>query len=371
MKQKRRICWVTASYMLQVDLPLLSRLAEEYDIHWWFRGDPESSSAALARRYAERHGLRLLFHHPAYWWFSPAGIAVERRFVADLAREDYDLWYFDVSTFPFLYFAISALLPHERVVIAMHHGKIHSGMRFKTLYRPFLRMLNASDFNLQYFSQSQAEAFRGADPSREFVIPLAINDFGESSMIPPDDKVVFTVFGNIIPSKNVELLIRAADMLWERMPGQFVVRIVGHCRDWQSRYAPLIGHPEAFATDIRRIDETEIPDLFAATHWLVLPYRSVTQSGPLRIAYGYDTPVIASDLEGFRESVVEDVTGLLFRSGSAEALADRMAYVVARHPEVYTRMRSSLKDYVARNLSTDSVCRRYTDMFNSIINSAR
>ncbi len=50
----------------------------------------------------------------------------------------------------------------------------------------------------------------------------------------------------------------------------------------------------------------------------------MTQSGPLRIAYGYDIPVIASDLEGFKESVEENVTGVLFKSENVESLVEVM-----------------------------------------------
>ncbi len=111
-------------------------------------------------------------------------------------------------------------------------------------------------------------------------------------------------------------------------------------------YQPLIKYGDAFELDIRRIEESEIPKLFGESHYLVLPYKSVTQSGPLRIAYGYNVPVIASDLDGFKESVVEDVTGLLFSEGDIDSLYSVMRSTIENHPLMYDEIKRSQKRYV-------------------------
>ena len=146
------------------------------------------------------------------------------------------------------------------------------------------------------------------------------------------------------------------------------MKIVGHCRTWSTTYQPLIKYPEIFDLQIESVPDSDIPNLFCGSHYLVLPYKSVTQSGPLRIAYGYNIPVITSDLDGFRESVIENVTGLMFKTEDVESLASVMQQVVEQHPNMYAKLKESQKDYVERNLKVDAVVDKYRKMFDSINN---
>ena len=52
----------------------------------------------------------------------------------------------------------------------------------------------------------------------------------------------------------------------------------------------------------------------------MLPYQDVAQSGPHMIAYNYNLPVIASDIDGFAERVEDGVNGFLFRVNDKESL---------------------------------------------------
>lgn len=363
---KEKICWITAIYMLQVDLPILSTLNTRYDIDWYVWGNSTSDSAKLAKKYAEEYSINISFIKSSYWIFNPLAYGFCIRTIRSLRLKKYKAYYFDISTFPWLLFAIKKYLPADKVIIAMHHGKMHSGMRFKPIYRPFLKYLNKQPFYLQYFSKLQADAFNGKDTSKKYLIPLALNDFGSSDISTDNKLVVFTTFGNIIASKNIPLLIEAGNRLWEEFERKFKIRIVGRGRLWQS-YLSLIKYPEAFELDIRRIPDEEIPNLFVSSNYIVFPYKAVTQSGPLRIAYGYNIPVIASDLGGFKESVEEGVTGLLFKSEDLSSLIDVMRHAIIRHPSLYNRIKASQYDYVRLNLSTDTICNKYIEMLTNVL----
>ena len=49
---------------------------------------------------------------------------------------------------------------------------------------------------------------------------------------------------------------------------------------------------------------------------MLLPYLEVTQSGVIPIAYHFGIPVITSDIEGFREQVVNEKTGIICKTSS-------------------------------------------------------
>ena len=365
MALKKYICWITASYLLQVDLPILSTLNSLYDIDWYYWGKKDSEGGRMAQQYALKNGIKIIYIESPFM-LSPLAYFFCRNTIKSLIRKNYDLYYFDITTFPWLLFCIKQFISKEKVIIAMHHGKIHSGMRLKVLYRPFLKYLNKQPFYLQYFSKTQADAFRGKDSSKKYIIPLALNDFGVSDTMGDSDKIVFTAFGNIIESKNLPLLIEAGNRLWVKYYNRFVIRIVGRGKFWK-KIAFLIKYPDAFEIDIRRIADNEIPNLFTSSHYIMFPYKAVTQSGPLRIAYGYNIPVIASDLDGFKESIEEDITGLLFKSENVESLVEVMEKAIENHPELYVNLKTTQAEYIMENYSNDRVCMQYINMLDQIL----
>ena len=54
----------------------------------------------------------------------------------------------------------------------------------------------------------------------------------------------------------------------------------------------------------------------------VLPYRSATQSGILNMAYGFNKPVLITNVGGLAEFVVEDQTGVIVNESSPDSIAN-------------------------------------------------
>lgn len=361
----KSIVWVTSGYLLQVDLPILDQLNKVYKIKWIVYAAEKSDKGQHAKEYALRHKIDIEFVTIRSHRYLPMAYFEYAKVTKQLASLNADLYYFDIIAFPYLLFAIKKHLPAQKVIMAMHHGKIHNGMQLRHIYKHYLTYLCKQPFWFQYFSETQAKYYTG-DKSHRFVIPLALNDFGSSAVTPPENFVEFLSFGHIIETKNIGLLIKAACLLKERCNIPFKVKIVGHCRTWNSVYQPLVKYPDIFELEIESVPDADIPNLFCGSHFLVLPYKSVTQSGPLRIAYGYNTPVITSDLEGFKESVIENVTGLMFKTEDVESLASLMQKVIEQHPHIYNDIKAKQKEYVEKNLKVDAVVTMYKKMFDSI-----
>jgi len=53
-----------------------------------------------------------------------------------------------------------------------------------------------------------------------------------------------------------------------------------------------------------------------------LPYLEATQSGVLNIAYGFNKPVIVTDVGGLSEDVIEGETGFVVKSDDVNSLVD-------------------------------------------------
>lgn len=361
----RNITWVTSSYMLQVDLPILKKIKNSFNVIWFLLGS-DKDKIQTARTYAEKNNINLCIRYIHHHHYSPLSCLDYIKLIKEIALLKSNIYYFDVIAFPYLIFVIKKYLPSNKVVMAMHHGNIHDGMKLKYVYKYYLAYLCKQPFNFQYYSNTQASYFTGNINDR-YIIPLALNDYGKVDEKPQEGCVIFLSFGHIISTKNIGLLIEAACRLKEMSNKPFKVRIVGHCRIWGTKYQPLIKYPELFELTIKSVPDSDIPYLFSTSHYLVLPYKSVTQSGPLRIAYGYNLPVIATDLDGFKESMVDGVTGILFKNKNVEDLVEKMKNVLDQHPTFYISLKNAQKKYLESNLCTEVVAEKYKLMFDNII----
>ena len=67
-------------------------------------------------------------------------------------------------------------------------------------------------------------------------------------------------------------------------------------------------------------------DTFPIRKWssilVVLPYESATQSGIVQIAYGFERPVVATNVGGLPDVVLHEKTGYLVPPKDSKALAD-------------------------------------------------
>lgn len=70
------------------------------------------------------------------------------------------------------------------------------------------------------------------------------------------------------------------------------------------------------------VSDREVEKYFAACDIVVLPYQSATQSGIVQIAYGFDKPVIVTDVGGLPDVVDDDRTGYVVEHCNPQALAD-------------------------------------------------
>lgn len=70
------------------------------------------------------------------------------------------------------------------------------------------------------------------------------------------------------------------------------------------------------------IPDCEVEKYFAASDLVVLPYISATQSGIIQIAYGFEKPVVVTNVGGLSDVVEDSKTGYIVPSKNAEAIAN-------------------------------------------------
>ena len=70
------------------------------------------------------------------------------------------------------------------------------------------------------------------------------------------------------------------------------------------------------------VPDREVENYFSACDLVVMPYESATQSGIAQIAYGFTKPVVATDVGGLPEVVLDGKTGYIVPPFQYEQLAD-------------------------------------------------
>ena len=202
-------------------------------------------------------------------------------------------------------------------------------------------------------------------PSKNILYaPLALKDFGSSSK-PKNDILTFLFFGYIREYKRVDVLIQAAQKVYETTKIKFKVCIAGSCSNW-NLYNNLIHYPELFDLRIYNIPNEEIPDLFTSAHYFVMPYQGIAQSGAMSVALHYNIPIIASDLPAFHEFMIHNETGYFTKIEDIDRLANIMERIVTGQTLNYDILCKNEAQLTYKILSIKAITEKYKKYIDSI-----
>ena len=146
---------------------------------------------------------------------------------------------------------------------------------------------------------------------------------------------VLLFFGFLSWYKGLDVLLRAFRAVRDALPQARLV-VVGDplklgrgglaaCR----RLARDLGVEKSLVLRAEYLPMHEVPPYFVAADCVVLPYREVSQSGVLHLAYAFGRPVVATRVGGFPEAVREEETGLLVPPEDPAALAAALIRLLA------------------------------------------
>lgn len=136
---------------------------------------------------------------------------------------------------------------------------------------------------------------------------------------------ILLFFGFVREYKGLKHLIDAMPKIAEALPGCRLL-IVGDILDSEKEDYMLriwqTGCRENIVLVNDYVPDSEVENYFAACDLVILPYESATQSGITQIAYGFEKPVVATNVGGLPEVVLDGKTGYIVPLQDHEALAD-------------------------------------------------
>ena len=119
-----------------------------------------------------------------------------------------------------------------------------------------------------------------------------------------NEKIILN-FGLIRDYKGLDILIKAAKTIKSKIKN-FKILVVGECYGDEEKYLMLAKKhnvEDVFDFRFQFIPNEKVNHYFCASDFVVLPYRSATQSGIVPIAYNFNKPVIVSNVGGLPEVV--------------------------------------------------------------------
>jgi len=129
------------------------------------------------------------------------------------------------------------------------------------------------------------------------------------------------MFGIVRAYKGLDVLLRGLSLAKRTSVKLSVVGEVWKDAGDVRRLVSDLGIEQKVELVLRYLTDAEAAEHFARADIVVLPYRSVTSSGVLPLAFYYGKPVAASSLPGFLDLVREGETGWLVPVGDAAAWA--------------------------------------------------
>lgn len=364
----KKITWLTTTSFIDVDHQIVPELAKTFKIHWVIFGGaiiPPAYNDLV--RLSNENGIEIEYYTIKEKWYSPTRFFSFGNLLKYAIGIPSDIIYIDAGLTFWDYYAALHILPREKTVLATHNVKTPKGARLEHFARYFMGQTLKNFQNFHVFSKNQGEYLEYLVGKGKNVLyaPLTLKDYGKKGeRTKYKDIVNFLSFGHIRHYKRIDILIEAAQKLYEETKAEFKVSIAGNCPGW-SEYAKMIKYPDLFDLHIGFIEDDEVADYFANADYLVLPYQDLAQSGAITVAFNYNIPVITSDIIQFCEFVEDGYNGFLFETENVDALVSVMKKAIEMgHNDKYAKLVETSTRFVEDNYALSSIADKYIQYFN-------
>ena len=153
-----------------------------------------------------------------------------------------------------------------------------------------------------------------------------------SHFLPEKDKIdlqstdrsvpIILHFGRIVPYKGIDILIDAIKIIQKKQPVHLIVAGEGD---------PYFNFDEIISYEFINysISNEEIIELITKCTLVVCPYRSASQSGIPMSVFPFNKPIIVSNMEGFKDIVDHNITGLVVEKMDPVSFAEAIESLIS------------------------------------------
>jgi glycosyltransferase involved in cell wall biosynthesis len=148
----------------------------------------------------------------------------------------------------------------------------------------------------------------------------------------PEDKPVVLFFGTITKYKGLEDLLSALPVVLEKIDAHLVVAgfpAKDVDPDVLMQQAADLGIEDQITWYLDYVPNEQIVPLLKLSNVVVFPYRAITQSAVMQIAYACGSPVVATRVGGLPDVVEDGGSGLLVDPENPQALANAIVHIIS------------------------------------------
>lgn len=296
---------------------------------------------------------------------NPFSFISEINFLFKIRKMKPDVVWFNTMT---VYQALLADLILKKFLVVLHDVDLHPESKDRhglfsvkmTMKLAFKKICTASKTQAEIFNQQH-----GIYPP-VFQLPV-INYYKESGDISEKklpNSVRFFFFGSVEKYKGIEILLDAAELL-EKKGLKFELNIYGRIKYDKEIIIDRIRNLVNVSIHNEFIDYRKIHSVYINNDVLILPYRQVTQCGPLLIGYSEGVPAICSNLAGFREYVTDGIDGMIF-DNTAAGLAAKMENII-NNPEIIKMLSNGIQENAMKRFSMQALAGEYIENFRKCV----
>ena len=205
-------------------------------------------------------------------------------------------------------------------------------------------------------------------------IRIAYHPIFKSSYVEPISNTIerngqykMIMFGLQTPYKGTDILIDALNNLPEACKNRFEVTIAGtinqeYLRELQSKCGTINVKWYPYF-----LEEKDLDEKINESNIIVLPYRSISQSGVLLLSLFFKKLIITSDLPSFIESLEGYEKNWFFKTGDANDLARLLKSIL--DGEIDLKKQQTVIDNLNKKYSSEEFAKSTVNAYKSISNS--
>lgn len=283
-----------------------------------------------------------LYRRSTWWHRARVALSRARLRQKQIVHDDYDIVHLHTFNMFTDWVALRLLRREGRpLVLSIHNVRPHDRRGPRTIETLLHRSAYSVPDHLIVAHASLrdrlAQEFR-IPPDRVSVVPLPSPTVPNLGNHPVDDPKELLFFGTLRSNKGIDVLLDAIARIPLETPAVF--RFAGRgdreLEDLLLHHASL---DPRILVEVGWIPPDRQAELYARAWAVVVPYlpEFVAQSGTVRVAYSFGTPVLASDTGALGETIRQDDSGWLAQPGDANDLAAQMLHVLDDHDGRHSR----------------------------------
>ncbi len=286
-----------------------------------------------------------------------------------------DIVHFQLSSFPLFVLLMLYLIKYFRgskVVVTVHNVISHeeyfaTKLVLRKIYNFADRLIVHAEQNrnelIEYFNVYEKKIKVVFHGNYQFANEM----FNESLHIRKTEEFNILFFGFIREYKGLDTLIQATRKVVDRFPN-VVLNIAGQPKESFERYQNLIDKlnlSKKVGLFLEYISFESIQEFFHKADVVVLPYKRISQSGIVFMAYAFGRPVISTNVGGLPEVVEHNKSGYVVDPENPDKLAEAIIRLI-KDPKLKQKFGIYAKELSEEKYSWTVIAANTIELYKSL-----